>query len=381
MAALIIAEDEESGLAPPVPPRIFGQCVAEFQCRSAHQAGAKHILILTERLPLELMAAVDRLQRDGIGAEIVRTPRDAADHIHPEERVLVISGPVIPHGLQLQTLSVVSTPSLLTVSPDQSSDVTMRIDAAHHWSGLALLDGTQVRETIALLGEWALVPTLLRRAVQSGTALLPAPDGEALMPVRDEEDARRHAAVLLGDPSQTQRVQSVSAALAGRFGRWLAPHILRAPPIIPALDATPMVLGMAGLALAVALWPKTGLTLLLLALLASGIVRPFSQLPIGRFRWLTLFHKAWPWMVSGGLSGYAVMLGQKTGSWSALVLALWLATLLRPLPGIARWYADAGSAAAIILFAGLAGFPMLGFMVAIAHGLASRLHGEHRSRA
>jgi hypothetical protein len=57
---------------------------------------------------------------------------------------------------------------LLTL-PDTGLDERFeRIDADARWAGLALLQGAFLRETAAMLQDWDLQSTLLRRAVQSG---------------------------------------------------------------------------------------------------------------------------------------------------------------------------------------------------------------------
>jgi hypothetical protein len=53
--------------------------------------------------------------------------------------------------------------------PDTGLDERFeRIDADARWAGLALLQGAFLRETAAMLQDWDLQSTLLRRAVQSG---------------------------------------------------------------------------------------------------------------------------------------------------------------------------------------------------------------------
>jgi hypothetical protein len=51
------------------------------------------------------------------------------------------------------------------------------IDARARWGGLLLLDGALLRSTAAMLGDWDLQSTLLRRAVQTGSRFVEAPPG------------------------------------------------------------------------------------------------------------------------------------------------------------------------------------------------------------
>jgi hypothetical protein len=130
------------------------------------QAGASHALIVVERVPAALAAAVDQLRSDGVAVEISRSAADAADRVHPDEALLVIGDGVIAGGDVIQELVKASAPALLVVPDTPATQMLERIDAAHRWAGLALLDGAQLRATAQMLGDWELETTLLRRAVQ-----------------------------------------------------------------------------------------------------------------------------------------------------------------------------------------------------------------------
>ena len=57
-----------------------------------------------------------------------------------------------------------------------------RIDSAHRWAGLARVDANMLGATAAMLGDWDLQSTLLRRAVQAGARLDPIDSGEGRGP-------------------------------------------------------------------------------------------------------------------------------------------------------------------------------------------------------
>ena len=77
---------------------------------------------------------------------------------------------------------------MLTVPDDADQPRFERIDAAARWGGMLLIDGARLRRTAAMLGEWDLESTLLRRAVQDGAARIGAyEEGDA--PLRDRETA------------------------------------------------------------------------------------------------------------------------------------------------------------------------------------------------
>ena len=65
--------------------------LVEHQARLAAAAGAGPIILLVERMPAALTAAVDRLRRDGLRVEVARGLADAVDRIHPDEALLVLA--------------------------------------------------------------------------------------------------------------------------------------------------------------------------------------------------------------------------------------------------------------------------------------------------
>src|SRR3546814_14345702 len=64
-------------------------------------------------------------------------------------------------------LLVAKSPALLTRVDHLADDRFERIDADSRWAGLALLDGGTLRQTAAMLQDWDLQSTLLRRVVQA----------------------------------------------------------------------------------------------------------------------------------------------------------------------------------------------------------------------
>lgn len=169
LAALIsaykLADDEMEGPRATLP--LAGRALLEYQARLAVYAGAEHILVLVERVPVALTVAVDRLRRDGLRVEIARSVADAADRIHPDERLLVIGDGCITSPAQAERMAEARPPALLTVPDDAPHAMFERIDATARWGGLMLIDGALLRDTVAMLGEWDLESTLLRRAVQA----------------------------------------------------------------------------------------------------------------------------------------------------------------------------------------------------------------------
>ncbi len=174
LAALICAyhdaPDSPGGLRATLP--LAGRTLVERQARLAAQAGASPIVILVERVPHELAAVIDRLRGEGIAAAVARSVADAAEAVAPEDRLLVMADGLVADGPHVSRLLAIGGSALLTI-PDSGADERFeRIDADARWAGLAMLDGAALRQTAAMLQDWDLQSTLLRRAVQAGARQL-----------------------------------------------------------------------------------------------------------------------------------------------------------------------------------------------------------------
>lgn len=162
--------DESEALRATLP--LVGATLVEHQARQAARAGAAHVIILVERLPAALTAAIDALRSDGIAVDIARSVGDAADRIHPDERLLVIADGCVVGQAAADRMAAADVPTLLTLSDEPGREAFERIDAGSRWAGMALIDGARLRATVGMLGDWDLESTLLRRVVQEGAARL-----------------------------------------------------------------------------------------------------------------------------------------------------------------------------------------------------------------
>lgn len=239
LACLIVGCEEARGPGARLRAELpfAGATLIDYQARQAAAAGAKHIVLLVERMPAALTAAIDRLKRDGVPVEVARSVQDAADHIHPEERLLVIGDGVIADNDTLGRIAAAPALTMLTLADSAASQHWERIDATRRWAGLALFNGALLRRTVEMLGEWDLQSTLLRRAVQAGAAGI---DGEAgavaplLFIIEDEPTGQaieRALAerVILDSPgwpdaslfSPVARLLAPEALMRGVGGAWL----------------------------------------------------------------------------------------------------------------------------------------------------------------
>jgi hypothetical protein len=177
LAALIIVGDYGVGERPPMLLRIAGQTLLERLIRQLAATGANHIVLLVSAVPSDVVSVIDQLSGDGLSIDLARNASDAADRFHPDESLLVIDGPLVIGQHWFDLLRDQAGNTLVTV-PKAAGDRFERIDAHDHWLGLARIDGATLRAISSELGDWALGPTLLRKALQLGAARIPY-DGNA----------------------------------------------------------------------------------------------------------------------------------------------------------------------------------------------------------
>ena len=257
LASLIVGtaelEGEGGGVRAALP--FLGRSLIEHQARQAAAAGARHIVILVERVPAALVGAIDRLKRDGIGVELARSVADAADRIHPEERLLVIADGLIARQELVERAGSATVPSLFTVPDSIDAAAFERIDAGARWAGLALIDGTLLRTTAAQLGEWDLQSTLLRRIVQAGAVRIDVPPAAVTLAMSVDAVGVAERALLAGEGLGKFLPGSAREGLAGfLLARGIQPLWLRGAAL--AMAALAVILagvgwhGSAALALA-----------------------------------------------------------------------------------------------------------------------------------
>ena len=209
LGALIGAyqEDDSGGLTALLP--LAGRTLIEYQVRCAAAARASPIVVLVERIPLALNQAFERLRREGLNPVLVSDGSEAATRFEASELILLIGDGIAP-PLQLVTgLQDEQEAIILTVPDDDTHEDFERIDSVSRWSGVALVEGRMLGATAAMLGDWDLPSTLLRRSLQSGARLLPvALDHEPLL-ARNPGELQRFERSLLGN-SRTPRTDLAS---------------------------------------------------------------------------------------------------------------------------------------------------------------------------
>ncbi len=177
LGALIGAyqEDDSGGLRALYP--LAGRTLVEYQVRCAASAGAAPVVVIVERLPLALNEALDRLRHEGISVVAVSDSQDAASRFEAGMPILMIADGLAPDFAALTGLAEHAEPTVLLVPDDEAHARFERVDGSSRWAGLALVDAPTLGSTVAMLGDWDLQSTLLRRIVQGGARRITAGEG------------------------------------------------------------------------------------------------------------------------------------------------------------------------------------------------------------
>lgn len=374
LAALIIADEEGADAVSALLP-ILGQPLIELQARQAHAAGAGHIVICTAQVPAGLVAALDRLRADQIDAAIVRTAREAADSIHPDEAVLLFGQGC---AATMALVSEVATKGKTTIAVerlDPRSPVQELIDAEHGWAGLARIDGALVRKTSQIPGDWALGPTLLRLAVQAGAGRIAVAAGTAFH-VRHVA-TMADALVAAQDYLSAQDEQSEGGLVARFFqpiGTLIATQLAKVNAPIEIVTAIPLLLlGLGVLGVGIS-WPVTALIVFLVSAIPAGVAQSLISASIQKSRLLSWYWKAKPWVGRLILLGVGVVAVNQGWGREAPILALWLVWMLWDgRTEESQWRADESSAAVLTIIGLIFGSPLVGIAAAIAHAMFIRI--------
>lgn len=151
---------------------VAGETIVERQAARALDAGAETLFIVVGSVPSELLQALDRVRRHGARVQMVRDAADFQSALQPTDRVLLVADGLIAPAGQYKAVVSGSVPTLLVTEDTPLTQKLERVDANHRWGGLALVPASSVAELAALPGEWDMVLTLLRFAIQAGAARL-----------------------------------------------------------------------------------------------------------------------------------------------------------------------------------------------------------------
>src|SRR5215212_2987309 len=189
VGALIGAyQEDDSGALRALLP-LAGRTLLEYQVRCAAAAGATPIVVIVERVPQALQDAFELLRLDGIGVLAISDVHEAVSRFDPGAMILVVGDGVVPPADLVASFAEEPEPAVAIVPDDERHEPFERIDAESRWAGVALVDSRLLGSTAAMLGDWDLQSTLLRRTIQEGARRIPLEDqsGEPLLVDKAEQ--------------------------------------------------------------------------------------------------------------------------------------------------------------------------------------------------
>jgi hypothetical protein len=164
-------EDDSGSLRALLP--LTGRTLLEYQVRCAAAAGAAPIVVVVERVPQALQDAFERLRLDGVGIFPVSDVSEAVSRFEAGSMILLIGDGVAPPAELVAAIASEPEAAVATVPDDEVHPMFERIDAESRWAGVALVEAQLLGSTAAILGDWDLQSTLLRRTLQEGARRVP----------------------------------------------------------------------------------------------------------------------------------------------------------------------------------------------------------------
>lgn len=168
-------EDDSGSLRGLLP--LAGRTVIEYQARAAAAVGASPLVVLVERIPPALQEAFERLRAEGLNVIPVSDASDAVTRFEAGALLILIGGGVVAPVELLADIADEAEPAVTTLADDEANAMFERIDANSRWAGIALVDSRTLGATAAMLGDWDLESTLMRKTLQDGAVRRPAGDG------------------------------------------------------------------------------------------------------------------------------------------------------------------------------------------------------------
>ena len=151
---------------------VAGETLIERQVLRLSDVGVHHIALVVGQVSAELPDTCDRIQRRGTKITPVRTAQDLSQLVGADDRVILVTDGLRAGGTHYAAIARPSAPAILVTGDTPLTQGFERIDAARRWGGLASVTGGMVAELAAVPGEWDMILTLLRMAVQAGSRRL-----------------------------------------------------------------------------------------------------------------------------------------------------------------------------------------------------------------
>ena len=164
-------EDDSEGLRALLP--LAGRTLLEYQVRCAAAAGAAPIVVVVERDSASAAGCVRAASPGRYRRLPVSDVAEAVSRFEAGSSILLIGDGVAPPVDVAVTLVSEAEPTVATVPDDEVHERFERIDAESRWAGVAVVDAHLLGSTAAMLGDWDLQSTLLRRSIQEGARRVP----------------------------------------------------------------------------------------------------------------------------------------------------------------------------------------------------------------
>jgi hypothetical protein len=217
-------EDDTGGLRALLP--LAGRTLVEYQARCAAAAGAAPIVVVVERVPQALQDAFERLRLDGVGIFAVSDVSEAVSRFEAGSMILLIGDGIAP-TVELVAAIADEPESAVAIVPDDEVHAAFeRIDGESRWAGVALVAARLLGSTAAMLGDWDLQSTLLRRTLQDGALRVPASSvgGDPLLAESAEDLQNFQRRLLIG--SRGARPDWVSRYLLPPVEEFATEHLM-----------------------------------------------------------------------------------------------------------------------------------------------------------
>ena len=151
---------------------VAGETLIERQAARLVDVGVTHIAVAVAALPAELLATCDRIRRRGLKVTPVRAAADLLGMVEGDDRIILVADGLRAGGTHYAAIAKPGSPAILVTGDTPLTQGFERIDATRRWGGLASISDAMIAELAAMPGEWDMMLTLLRLAVQSGARRL-----------------------------------------------------------------------------------------------------------------------------------------------------------------------------------------------------------------
>src|SRR4051794_2079001 len=229
VGALIGAYQEDgSGRLRALLP-LSGRTLLEYQVRCASAAGAAPIVVVVERVPQALQDAFERLRLDGIGVFPVSDVKEAVTRFEADSMILLIGDGIAAPAELVAALAEEPEPAVATVPDDEAHAAFERIDGQVRWAGVAVVDARLLGSTAAMLGDWDIQSTLLRRTLQEGALRLPVSEDSGVPILIERAEQLDDFQRSLVTASRGARTDWVSRYLLPPVEELATEHLMRTP--------------------------------------------------------------------------------------------------------------------------------------------------------